>query len=259
MIKKFFVVIFLVGLIFLFKVNSLALTFEEVKADLEKNVEAGSVIGLGIMYPVRPYKSIDNDIYVVPVAVLEYKQFFVDGSVFGFNIIDKDAFKFSVLVAPRFGGYEADESADLAGMQEREWSFDAGSRTLFKGKVFAFSVTGLSDLLDKHQGQEVNAILSAKLFKEFLKLRLGVAWLSKDLVDYYYGVRSSEETTARPQYAPGSTVNYLSGLTIGIPIRERWALVADLQYEFLGSEIKASPIINENGIARYILGIVYRF
>ena len=257
--KRFFVTLFLFILTFLFKVNSFAFTLEEVKADLEENIEDGSVIGLGVMYPVRPYKGVDNDIYAVPIASLEYKRFFIDGASFGFNLIDKEAFKFSLVGNPRFGGYEADDSPDFSGMQGREWSFDAGLRTLLKGKVFAFSITGLSDLLNEHQGQEVNAVLSAKILQEFLKLRIGIAWLSNDLVDYYYGVRSSEATATRSEYAPSSTVNYLAGLTIGIPIRERWALVADLQYEFLGDEIKDSPLIDENGIARYILGMVYRF
>jgi outer membrane protein len=250
---------FFVILAFLFKVNSFAFTLEEVKADLEENMEEGSVIGLGVMYPIRPYKGVDNDIYAAPIASLEYKRFFIDGASFGFNLIDKEAFKFSVLGAPRFWGYEADDSPDLTGMQERQWSFDGGLRVLLKGKVFAFSTTGLSDLLDEHQGQEVNVMFSAKILQEFLKLRIGVAWLSNDLIDYYYGVRSSEATATRSEYAPSSTVNYLAGLTIGIPVREHWAVVADLQYEFLGDEIKDSPIIDKNGVARYILGMVYRF
>jgi outer membrane protein len=201
----------------------------------------------------------DNDVYIVPIMDLEYKSFFINQSTFGLHFFDGDIMKVSIVGAPRLTGYQADDSSDLSGMEDRDRSFDGGLRFQLKGEVISFTVTGLTDLFDEHQGQEVNATLSAELLEGALRPRVEIRWFSDDLVDYYYGVRSSEVATGRPIYQSGDTLNYLFGLVIGVPIDQRWALVGDIQYEVLGEDIEDSPIVDEDALFRFTAGIVYRF
>jgi outer membrane protein len=260
MFKKFFI-FFLVS-VFICCIQTIGFAFEalkNIKDTLEESLEEGSVIGMGALYQQRPYKKVDSDIYPVPIISLEYKRFFIDETIFGFHLLDTDEFKFSIVGAPRFWGYDADDSTALNGMQDRKASFDGGLRARWKNKFFTFTLTGLTDLLDEHQGQEVDLSLSKELWGRFLTPHIGVRWFSKDLVDYYYGVKSSEVTATRPAYEPDDTLNYVAGLTIAIPLGERWALITDVQYELLGDEIEDSPIVDEDGISRYLVGIVYRF
>ena len=260
MSKKIF--IFSVVIIVALFLQSVSFGFELVEdiiLDLEENLEEGSVIGLGILFPERAYKGMDSDVYVVPIIDLEYKSFFINQSSFGFYLFNGDMMKVSIAGAARLAGYKADDSSDLNGMQDRDGSFDGGLRLQLKGKSITFTVTGLTDILDEYKGQEINATLSAKLLKGFLRPRIGIRWFSDDLVDYYYGVRSSEVATGRPIYQPGDTLNYLVGLTIGLPIDQRWALVGDIQYEVLGEDIEDSPIVDEEALFRFTAGVVYRF
>lgn len=242
-----------------FQLKGYSSNLEEIKADLKENIEKGSVLGIGVMYPERPYKGIDEDVYVVPIGQLEYKRFFIDGGTFGYNLVNDDQIKFAVVGSTRVEGYDADDSPDLNGMDDRDWTVDMGLRLLLTKGVFSFTVSGLADPWDVHGGGELNSFVSAKLFDGFLRPRAGVRWLSEEVVNYYYGVRDSETTAVRPQYNPESTFNYVLGLTIGIPLKDRWALIGDIQYEFLGDQIKDSPIIDKDGIFRYVTGVVYRF
>jgi outer membrane protein len=249
----------LTGLALLSVGDCFAVSLEAVSQDLKENIEEGSVLGLGVLYLERPYKGRDNDVYPCPIISLKYKRFFIDSTTIGLNLIDGDRFKFSVIGAPRFGGYEADDSPELNGMDDRDWSFDAGLRGQIKNDVLAFTVTGLADTLNEYQGQEISATVSAKLYKGLLRPRIGVHWLSEELVDYYYGVRGHEVRADRPLYSVDATVDYVAGMAIGIPVGPSWAVVLDAQYEFFGDEIADSPIVDADGIGRYTAGVVYRF
>jgi outer membrane protein len=218
-----------------------------------------SSIGLGVLLAESPYIGVENDTYPVPIINLEYKNLFIDKDIFGYHLFKGDALYLSIIGAPRFAGYDSGDSSALSGMQDRDSSLDAGFRLQLKGKITTFNLICVNDLLDEHQGQEISADLSMKMFDGLLMPRVGIRWLSDDLVDYYYGVKGSEATATRPTYQPGSTVNYVVGLTIGVPLAESWTLVGDIQYEVFGSEIDDSPIVDEDGVFRYTAGIIYSF
>ena len=50
---------------------------DNISVALEENLEDGSVLGLGVVYPERPYKGVDNEVIPAPIMVVEMKQFFI--------------------------------------------------------------------------------------------------------------------------------------------------------------------------------------
>jgi len=156
-------------------------------------------------------------------------------------------------------GYDSEDSFALAGMDDRDGSLDGGIKSSLNLQWMYVSLVAVTDLLGEHEGQEISTVLSKKLYEGILTPRIGFKWLSEDLVDHYYGVKSSEATGSRPAYAGDSTVNFLAGVSVGVPISEKWAIIGDFEYENLGSEIEDSPIIDREDIFTYVLGAVYRF
>ncbi|MCG8431963.1 MAG: MipA/OmpV family protein [Candidatus Omnitrophica bacterium] len=217
------------------------------------------IVGMGVLYYSQPYTGVDSQAFPAPLVVAEYKGFFADGKSFGYYAVEEGGFKLAAVLDPRIQGYEPDDSSDLNGMAERDWSLDIGARLEWDNDYFSLSTTLLTDLLDNHQGQELSVVVEKEFFDGFLTPYLGLAWQSKDLVRYYYGVEGNEARPERPVYEPDAELNLLTGLRLAYPVGDNWAVVGDISYEGYGSEIQDSPIVDEDQQLRYMLGGVYRF
>ncbi len=260
--KKLYVILFaFMSFVFTQKCVEASELFDNVLSSVTeelKKVEDGAV-GIGVMYETSPYKGADDEVMPVPMVMGEYKNFFIEGTEFGYKIIKNDDWELSAILGPRMDGYEASDSTDLAGMKERKNSFDGGAKLEWDAKIFELEVSVLADLANNHQGQEVEFELSKEFLGGFLTPYVGVTWLSKDLANYYYGVRSSEARSGRPAYTADSSFNPAAGVRIVYPINEKWAIFSDFEYEILDSNIKDSPIVDQDGLFSSMFGVVYQF
>lgn len=234
---------------------------DDIWFHLQEEVENGSVVGAGGMYVQSPLRDVDDEIYPVPLIVAEYNKFFIDGGVFGYYFQPKnDKLRFAIIGSPRiFQAFEADDSDYLAGMEERDWAFDAGVRVKWLTDDVNVNVEAVGDVSGTHEGGELRLMLSKPFLEGLLVPRGGVQWQSGSLNDYYYGVRESEVTGNRAAYEAESDLEYVVGLTINVPIGEKWAVVGDVQANLLGSNVQDSPIVEKDSPMRFILGSVYRF
>jgi len=122
-------------------------------------------------------------------------------------------------IAPRFMGYDDDDSDELSGMEDRDYSLDVGVQFHWKFQDLeglSLSTSFAGDALGENEGLEATAELAYFMdFKPlFIKPSIGVQWQSENMVDYYYGVMSSEVTASRGQYSPDSAVNGKVGLDV---------------------------------------------
>jgi MipA family protein len=223
-------------------------------------IEEGSLMGLGAMVLESPYRGVDDAVYPVPVLVFESRQFFVDKTVLGYYFNDKsNPVRWGVIGSLRLQGYDADDSGDLDGMQDRDMAFDGGLRISWKNPIIDMILEGVTDVSGTHEGQELRLTVTKELFGGFLTPKAGIKWLSDDLADYYYGVKADEAKAGRLEYSAGNDLEYMVGATIGIPLGEKWALFGDIQCSFLGNEAQDSPIVGDDALMRYVMGVVYRF
>ncbi|MGD0078782.1 MAG: MipA/OmpV family protein [Sedimentisphaerales bacterium] len=217
--------------------------------------------GPGVLITVKPYKGMDSTIYPIPVitAVSAPFYFFIDTA--GYRLFSDSNMAFDVIGKWRLDGYNADKSDDLDGMHNRNMTVDVGGE---------FSVTGdwgnlyariLTDAMGQHDGQEFR-VTYAKPFK-FEKSKIspsvGVALLSSNLADYYYGVRDNEARPGRPAYNPGASVNWFVGLDAHYQLNDDWTLLTSITYYWLDSDIRNSPIVNKDYTMSIIAGAMYRF
>lgn len=219
------------------------------------------LLGPGAWITIKPYKGMDTTIYPIPVvtAVSAPFYFFIDTA--GCRLFSDSNMAFDVLGKWRLDGYDADRSDDFDGMHDRNMTIDVGgefSITEDWGNLYARILT---DALGQHDGQEFR-VTYAKPFKtENFKISpsVGFALLSRNLADYYYGVREDEARPGRPAYNPGASVNWFVGLDANYQLNDDWTLLTSITYYWLDSDICNSPIVNKDYAISIIAGAMYRF
>ncbi len=227
--------------------------------------EVKGSLGAGAIISEKPYEGVDTEVYVIPFARLYYRNFFFEGTRLGYELYKTEDIKFSPILQWRFDGYEEDDSDTLAGMDDRDMTLDGGAEVEFKTEFGMLRLSWVADLLSEHQGHEFEVGFSRRISNAFAVEGLSVipnvsaSYLSSDLADYYYGVRSGESIAGRPAYNTGSGINYSAGVNIIYVLAEKWDLIAGFEYTWLDDDIQDSPIVSEDGIFSFLAGVAYKF
>jgi len=260
MFRKSIVIVFMLGLCLAVKEAAAFEMLENFFNKLDLGYEEGAIIGMGVGVVSKPYIDVDAQVIPAPMINLQYKRFFIEGSSIGYYLNKNEKFKFAAIGAPRFWGYEPDDSNALTNMTKRGGSFDAGVRgTLVNDALFDTEVTFLSDVTDEHNGQEVALFIKRAFVQGALTPRIGLKWHSNNLVEHYFGVKTSEARPGRPAYDPDSSMSFVAGGTLALPIGEKWAFVTDASVMVMGEEMTDSPIVEDDAIWSVVSGFVYRY
>jgi len=152
---------------------------------------------------------------------------------------------------PRFESLDPSDSPALSGMEDRDLAFDAGLAFETGGIWGSMQIKVLSDITGTHEGQEISLFYTRPFVKARWRIEptAGLILKSDNLVDYYYGVRSSEAREDRPAYQGQSTINSHLGLNLIYGATRHWNVIAGLSYEHLGGKIRNSPVIEKNYLA----------
>jgi outer membrane scaffolding protein for murein synthesis (MipA/OmpV family) len=112
-------------------------------------------LGAGALISTQPYKGVDARIYAVPLFAYEGKRLYVRGIVGGYRLYSIGDWSVGPVIQPRFEGYEEQDSPFLNGMDDRDWSLDGGVGTSLLTKYGLFGLSFVTDLLGRHNGQEL--------------------------------------------------------------------------------------------------------
>lgn len=227
--------------------------------------ESSFSAGVGMLITDKPHKGGDTEILPIPLIFYRLDRLVISGLQFSYYFIYEDGVALSLIGAPRFEGYDDDESRTLNGMHDRDGTYELGLELSKSYDWGTLSAMVLTDVLGEHNGHEVQLKYKRK-YDDILNIpsldftpSIGVNWRSKQLNDYYYGVEGTEATVVRPEYHADSTVGMLAGLRLDYPVDEQWSLFSSVNVEWLGSEITESPIVNEHTMLSFIIGAMYRF
>lgn len=221
--------------------------------------------GGGAVITENPYKGIGTKIRGIPLFFYKMDRFSLYGPIINYSLFENDRWRASAITKLRFEGYEEDDSRFLRGMDDREWTFELGgalSRAFDWGRLMTdFS----ADVLGEHEGYELHMSYGYD-FNGVFKLpelkvtpSIGVNYRSSQLNDYYYGVRSSEAIAGRPRYDAGDSTGLTTRLRLNYRLDARWSLMGMASLEWLGEEITDSPIVDEDYVGSFLIGIMYRF
>lgn len=237
---------------------ALACSVKSFANDRNKIEPEGFLYGLGLAMKQEVYK--DYGMRVVPIPVLGYrgKDLKIFGPFASYDIADIDNFSFSIKLAPRFAGYDQDDSDVFTGMDKRKSSMDGGVGIEYKRNNLRIDYSLMFDLLGNSNGTESSANVSYvwRFGRIFLEPSFGLKYQDSDLVNYYYGVRDNEANATRSQYSADHALNskveitattpFLGGLT-RIGITKNW-------YD---SAIRQSPLVDINAASGISIFLSY--
>jgi len=221
--------------------------------------------GAGAVISFNPHKGIGTEVRGIPFFFYQKDKLALYGPMINYSLLKDSVWEARALVRMRFEGYEEDDSRYLRGMDDREWTLELGgslSRTLGEGRVTADAT---ADVLNEHKGHQVRLSYNydfrgpANIRDLLVTPSVGVTYRSRQLNDYYYGVRSDEAIAGRPQYNVGDSVGLLTALRMNYRLNERWSVMAMGSVQWLGSEITDSPIVEKDYRASLLLGVMCRF
>lgn len=173
------------------------------------------------------------------------------------------------VLRPRFGffdqGYDASDSSELSGMKDRDASFNVGLKLNTKTPLGLFVLSGGYDVSGKHGGFE-GSLMYTNLFPlGGSKLRfypeLGLAYWSRSVSDYYFGVNQNEITVGRGEYSLDSTSNVFLGYRMEYPLNKNWGITHSLRSTWYDDDILDSPVVDEDADSdlKASFGLTYDF
>lgn len=218
-------------------------------------------LGLGVAAQRPPQQGTDTQVVVLPFPSYEGERLSLDFGSVSYALSNSKRFRIAAEGQLRFDGYDPNESAALAGLEERDLTLDVGFSLTTGGEWGIASFKVLGDALGVYEGYEISAsYLYPMQFKRLTVIpSLGVKMPSDELVEYYYGVRISEETADRSAYSGRSTVNLAASINLMYELPSNWEILGGAEYTRLGSGITASPIIERDSEVIVYSAIVYNF
>lgn len=227
--------------------------------------QAEFALGIGVASFQDPQKGLSAKQVALPLLSYQGERLSFQVTTLSYKMAELGEVEINALVSGRIQGYEATDSPYLHGMKTRSDTVDGGISFDWNG----FSLSYKHDLFSKHKGDEV-ALFYSKGF-DLGKLQLmtgaGVAWQSKKLNHYYFGVNASEAQNLvvqghlfnRTDYqAEAALIPKVNALAI-YSLSTSWALIGGGEVEFLPEEITDSPIISEKNAWGVFIGIVRYF
>jgi len=234
----------------------------------EKYSESGAsnrswALGVAQVAQQMPYIGVKDQQLLVPVLLLKSRWIDMDGTGIALKLPLDGPVQFSIRgSASPLEGYKSSDSSALYGMGERSNPILLGPSISWETRPVLLSLMIAHDVSGHSNGNQVRvqAEHTFKTGKWSLTPRIAEIWLDNSYVDYFYGVRSEEATTARREYHPTQTSNHEIGLGLTRLIGDHHTLFVDVSHTGMGSEIGNSPIVDDNArVTTAVAGYVYRF
>ena len=151
-----------------------------------------TALGGGLRGGQSPYLPSDNEDVrqrdLIPLYLYEGKYLFFRGISGGIHVINRDDVEISLFGRYRFQKLDPGRNIFYQGINEREQSFDAGVRIAYANRLGRFNVSWVTDTLNRHNGQEIQAAYRYELeagpwtFSPFISW----SWQDDNLTNYYF-------------------------------------------------------------------------
>jgi MipA family protein len=218
-------------------------------------------LGGGIRLSSNPLVGELDSWDLVPLYLYEGRHLFAHGTEFGAHLFRNDTFSVSALARYRFTRVEAGDDPLFSGLDERDQTLDGGVTAQLRGGWGQLQADWLTDLLGRHDGQEIN--LTYRYRWELGDLMLSPfftsTWQNSNLANYYYGVSPGEAGPGLPVYQPGSANNFTYGVNAWYRLTDHVFLFANAGYTTFDSAIRDSPLTSDGGQTEAFIGAGYLF
>ena len=222
-------------------------------------------LGMTVAVSQRPYVSVKNSVIVYPyLTAFQYHAFTDDWLLLtegelGLRRVIESGWEFGLTGRIETLGFGSEVTDELLGMDHRQWTIEAAPFATLRRFPIHATIKPFKEISGRHGGWNSQFRLSWPIDSHwgyFVPL-LQANYQDSDYTNYYYGVKDYEARPDRPEYSPGSAVNYTAGLRLGYRITDHWLLSASLNYEILDDEIVNSPIVEHDQLWSGHIGLAY--
>jgi outer membrane protein len=217
-------------------------------------------LGVGLRLETSPYKEQPPIRDLLPILSYEGDRAYLRGTRAGLRLIDGTGFKLEAIGQFRLTGYRGADGSLLDGMS-RARSFDVGLTATVPTRLGDFTVEALTDVSNAHEGEELSIGWGRTWESGRLRWRPTVSLnrYSKDLANYYFGVRPDEVRPDRPAYTLSPSTNVRFALDAVYPITTNGYLYGSVGVNYFDDEIGSSPIVVGRTQWNTFVGYLYRF
>lgn len=218
-------------------------------------------VGLGLIQTQTEFKGVDAKVLPVPLVFYQGENWAFTGLGVEYSMaLSSNSFVYAT-AKPRLSGYDQKLSPITKDMATRQHSLDAGFGYAYFFDYGIISAEWLHDVLAEHKGQEsrLSYSLPIELNHWVITPSFTAVYYDQALVDYYYGVRSSEATDSRDAYRGKAATNLAATLEVTYLLSESWSLSIDATYQQLDKAIYQSPLISDKSTASFGAYALYSF
>jgi len=221
--------------------------------------------GIGIIMRSSPYLMDSEIVYrVIPAITYIGERLQIIGPNLKVGLIGTGDLRLALSARYRIGAYEEDDSPALTGMGDRDDTLLLGfalEYDLPRAWGIDLSAGYEHDVLDRIGGGEsyIEVEKSLQWGRSRIAPSARISWLSSELSNHDFGVPDSNAIPGRPAYTIGSAVSYEIGVSTYIEVTESLGVNINAQLEFLGDEVRESPIVSESRVIKGFSAISYIF
>lgn len=217
-------------------------------------------IGLGVYYTSGIIRGRSESATVLPYGYFDYGRMFARIDTFGVKTVKMGYGYLELAGRVELDGFNTD-TPGLQGLTRRKNSLPLGIGTLQETPVGAVFFNAFHDF-NKSTGNLFDLTYVGKLSANGITFypQVGAEYLSKQYVNYYYGVSTQEASASRyGRYQPGGAFNPFVAAMIETRISADWNLNLFLRHKWLAGSIHGSPIVDRKGMDTAFVSLAYRF
>jgi len=180
------------------------------------------------------------------------------------SIVSEAQFDEAIDAIDDTGKTEADIiEVELGQIQERKWALDAGLQVnWFFFQHSHFQVKLLHNVNNVYNGLNAQLALEqpftfTAIPNNLLTLTIGANWQSKAQVDYYYGIDEQDNVAEELYYQGKASLSPYFKFLNQYAINENWSVKLTLQREWLDSSLTNSPLVHDDVIDTFFIGVEY--
>jgi MipA family protein len=217
--------------------------------------------GVLVSTEMSPYQGVGSEAKVWPLLQFENDWVRIAGPSADLKLYNQGPLALALRARYADTGYEASDSAFLAGMAERKSSFWLGAKADWRMPEVQFSAEWLADASGHSKGQQLKLVAEKAMQVGVVGVvpRVGLVWQDRKYVDYHFGVSASEALAGRPAYAGKAALSTELGVRLLHRLAPQQSVFLDLSATALGSSIKDSPLVDRSWVSALRVGYVYSF
>ncbi len=143
----------------------------------------------------------------------------------------------------------------------RRWAAHAGGRAHWYGNDQQWLLAIETDITGTHNGQKIELAYQYQWHGDDwqLSLRPSITWKSTNLLNYYYGIAEEDDVAeeywyrVKSGFQPAVSVQYVKRMN------ENWQGLLHFSYQKLNDSMTQSPLVEDNQITSFFIGVGYRF